>query len=115
MSKKQPEPQALQSIDPSQLAHVAGGAARASSSGGSSEITAALTGVMDALSSLKNQQSGGMDPMSMMMMMMMGRWRWRERAPGRPAAGRDDRRLRRLHDRRRLLSVQVNGLDAARH
>ncbi len=71
-SKKQPEPQALQSIDLAELKNVAGGASRAASSGGSSEITAALTGVMDALNSLKGQQSGGgMDPMSMMMMMMM--------------------------------------------
>src|SRR4051812_10663529 len=69
MSKKQPDP--FQSIDLADLENVAGGAARAST-GGSTEITAALTGVMDALSSLKNQSSsGGMDPMAMMMMMMM--------------------------------------------
>ena len=72
-SKKQPEPQALQSIDPAELKHVAGGATRTSSSGGSSEITTALTGVMDALNSLKGQQSsGGMGGMEMMMMMMLG-------------------------------------------
>lgn len=73
MSKsKKPEPQQLQSIDPAQLRNVAGGAARTSASGSSSDITAALTGVMDALSSLKgNQQSGGFGPNEMMMFMMM--------------------------------------------
>jgi hypothetical protein len=70
--KKQPEPQALQSIDPNQLKHVAGGAARASGSSGDSEVLAALTGITDALSSLKNQQSSsGFGPAEMMMFMMM--------------------------------------------
>ena len=74
MSKsKTPEPQELQSIDPSQLQNVGGGAARASAaSSDSSEITAALTGVMDALGSLKNNQQGsGFGPSEMMMFMMM--------------------------------------------
>ncbi len=73
MSKsKKPEPEQLQSIDPAQLKNVAGGAARAAASDSSSEITTALTGVMDALNSLKgNQQSGGFGPTEMMMFMMM--------------------------------------------
>jgi hypothetical protein len=66
MSNKKPED--LQTIDPTALGNVTGG----TTSSGSSEVTAALQGVLDSLGSLKNQQSGGgMDPTMMMMMMMM--------------------------------------------
>ncbi len=67
MSKKQPEPQALETIDPAALETVGGGA----SSGSDPAITQALTSVLDSLSSLKNTKQGGMDPTMMMMMMMM--------------------------------------------
>ena len=65
MSKKQPEQ--LQTIDPTALSQVSGGA----TSSGNAEITQALTGVLDSINSLKNQSSGGMDPTMMMVMMMM--------------------------------------------
>lgn len=66
MSNKK-SPEALQTIDPTTLGNVTGG----TTSSGSSEVTAALTGVLDSLNSLKNQNSGGMDSTTMMMMMMM--------------------------------------------
>jgi hypothetical protein len=67
MSKK-PAPEQLESIDPTALAQVSGGA----SGGANSEVMTALQGVLDSVNSLKGQQSGGgMDPMTMMMMMMM--------------------------------------------
>ena len=74
MSKKskQQEPAQLESIDPAQLKNVAGGAARVSSSDASSEVMTALTGVLDSLDALKNnQQSSGFGPNEMMMFMMM--------------------------------------------
>ena len=64
----------LQTIDPTALDKVSGGASRSSSSGGDdTAITAALTGILDSISSLSrgNQQSGfGMNEMMMFMMMM---------------------------------------------
>jgi len=70
---KRAEPPALQSIDPAQLQQVSGGAARASGAGAAdSEVMTALTGVLDSLSALKNQQqSGGFGPTEMMMFMML--------------------------------------------
>jgi hypothetical protein len=68
MSKKQPEPSAFQSIDPTALAQVSGGA----SGGTDPAVMQALTGVLDSIQSLAaNKNQGGMDPMMMMMMMMM--------------------------------------------
>jgi hypothetical protein len=66
MSKKQAPstPEELQTIDPTALSQVGGGA--------SSEVTTALNGVLESLNSLKSQSSGGgMDPTMMMVMMMM--------------------------------------------
>jgi hypothetical protein len=74
MSKKpkQSEPAQLQSIDPTQLEKVAGGAARVPAADANSEVMTALTGVLDSLNSLKsNQQSSGFGPNEMMMFMMM--------------------------------------------
>ncbi len=62
------------SIDPSQLANVAGGAARvtARASGANAEITQMLTSIGDSIKALaSNQGNSGSDPMQMMMMMMM--------------------------------------------
>ena len=73
MSKKskQQEPAQLESIDPAQLKNVAGGAARVSSSDASSEVMTALTGVLDSLDALKNNQQSSFGPNEMMMFMMM--------------------------------------------
>jgi hypothetical protein len=60
----------FESIDPSKLEAVAGGAARASSSG-SSDITAAITAIQSSIKDLASNQNTGMDPMMMIMMMMM--------------------------------------------
>ncbi len=67
MSKKQ-APEQLESIDPTALSQVSGGAA----SSANSEVMTALKGVLESINSLKSQQSGGMDPTMLMMMMMMG-------------------------------------------
>jgi hypothetical protein len=63
----------LSTIDPRQLAHVAGGASRVStrSGGANDQITAMLTQVTDSIKELSKSQSSGMDPTMMMMMMMM--------------------------------------------
>jgi hypothetical protein len=80
-AQPQNQPQALQTIDPTALATVSGGArsgrsatsADTSSSGGSSDaVLGALTGILDSLQSLTNQRStGGFNPEEMMMFMMM--------------------------------------------
>lgn len=63
---------AFASIDPTQLEQVAGGAARGSSAGGSSELTAMLTQITSSIKDLSSQNSNsGSDPMQMMLMMMM--------------------------------------------
>jgi hypothetical protein len=63
-----PEPTELQTIDPTALAVVSGGAGN----GTDPAVMQALTGVLDSLKSLsQNNQQGGMDPTMMMMMMMM--------------------------------------------
>lgn len=64
-------PAELQSIDPTALANVSGGAARASAGSDNSEIMAALTGVLDSLNSLAKQPQAGFGPTEMMMFMMM--------------------------------------------
>jgi hypothetical protein len=74
MPSRRPEPQVapLQSIDPTALATVSGGAARASSGGDNSEVMTALTGVLESLNSLAGQQKqSGFGPNEMMMFMMM--------------------------------------------
>jgi hypothetical protein len=71
MSKKQPPPAptGFQSIDPTALAQVSGGATVSSAS---SEVMQALQGVQQSIQALaSNQNQGGMDPTMMMMMMMM--------------------------------------------
>jgi hypothetical protein len=70
MSKKQPAPtppaDPFQSIDPTALGTVSGGA------GANAEVMTALTGILDSVKSLaSSQQSSGFDPTTMMMMMMM--------------------------------------------
>jgi hypothetical protein len=61
------------SIDPTDLAKVAGGASRVSSRAGgdNTQLTAMLTSITDSIKGLAGKQQGGMDPMMMMMMMMM--------------------------------------------
>lgn len=71
----QNEPDAFQSIDPTQLANVAGGAARvtARGKGADAQVTAMLTQIGDSIKSLANQKpDNGMSQMMMMMMMMGG-------------------------------------------
>jgi hypothetical protein len=77
----QGQAQALESIDPTALANVSGGARRAPSSGGggggggggsdSDALIGALTGILDSLSSLANQQPRGFNAQEMMVFMMM--------------------------------------------
>ncbi|MBA3464661.1 MAG: hypothetical protein H0T46_32310 [Deltaproteobacteria bacterium] len=68
--------EAFVSVDPEQLATVAGGASRVSGkSGGDAELTAMLTQIGDSikdLASAKNNNSGGDTMQLMMMMLMMG-------------------------------------------
>lgn len=69
--------EAFTSVDPQQLATVAGGASRVSSrsSGGDAELTAMLTQIGSSIKDLaaaKNTSSGGDTMQLMMMMMMMG-------------------------------------------
>jgi hypothetical protein len=62
----------FESIDPVQLATVAGGASRVSTrSGGNDQLTAMLTQITSSIKDLAGSQSSGMDPMMMMVMMMM--------------------------------------------
>jgi hypothetical protein len=65
-----PTKQEFESIDPSSLEKVAGGASR-TSKGGDSEVSAALSSIQDSLKSLGSQQNQGMDPMQMILIMMM--------------------------------------------
>jgi O-acetylhomoserine/O-acetylserine sulfhydrylase-like pyridoxal-dependent enzyme len=70
MSKKQPEP--LQTIDPTALAQVSGGAGAPAASSGNEAVMTALTGILDSIKSLAGSQSqGGFGPTEMMLMMMM--------------------------------------------
>jgi hypothetical protein len=68
--------EAFVSVDPEQLATVAGGASRVSGkSGGDAELTAMLTQIGNSikdLASAKNNNSGGDTMQLMMMMLMMG-------------------------------------------
>jgi hypothetical protein len=75
---KPQQPEALQTIDPTALASVSGGASRtpaaASSSGGGGgdeAVLSALTGILDSLSSLANQPRQGFGAQEMMLFMMM--------------------------------------------
>ncbi len=72
MSSKKPAPEpiaALQTIDPTALAQVSGGAGTSSTD---QAVMTALTGVLDSLKSLATQnQGGGFGPTEMMMFMMM--------------------------------------------
>jgi len=73
-SKKQDNQDPFMSIDPAQLANVAGGAARvtARASGANAELTAMLTSIGNSIKDLASaKSSSGGDPMQMMMMMMM--------------------------------------------
>src|SRR5687768_11436461 len=66
----------LETIDPTALTHVAGGARGASSAGDdSSAVTLALTGILDSIKSLASQQNNSSfgAPEMMLMMMMMQR------------------------------------------
>ena len=68
--------EAFVSVDPEQLATVAGGASRVSGkSGGDAELTAMLTSIGNSIKDLaaaKNTNSGGDTMQLMMMMLMMG-------------------------------------------
>lgn len=78
----QAQPQALQSIDPTALANVSGGAragrtagSGSGAGGGSSSdndaLMGALTGILDSLSSIANQPQRGFNAQEMMIFMMM--------------------------------------------
>jgi hypothetical protein len=63
--------QEFESIDPSALTKVAGGASR-TTKGGDSEVTAALAAIQDSLKDLAgSKNNSGMDPMQMILIMMM--------------------------------------------
>ncbi len=71
-NKKDQDP--FMSIDPTQLANVAGGAARVTARSGAAndQLLTMMTSIGDSIKSLASSKSdGGMDPMMMMMMMMM--------------------------------------------
>jgi len=72
MSSK-PKTEELQTIDPTKLTSVSGGASSKSSDGeGDAAIMTALGGILDSLSSIsKGNQSSGFGAPEMMMMMMM--------------------------------------------
>jgi hypothetical protein len=61
----------LQTIDPTQLSNVSGGAKREASSSGDDALMTALTGILDSIKSLAGQNQGGMSSQDMMLMMMM--------------------------------------------
>lgn len=71
MSKHKPH-DPFQTIDPTMLANVGGGASRvtARSGGSNDQLTAMLTQITDSIKSLSSSNSQS-DPMQMMMMMMM--------------------------------------------
>lgn len=85
MSKKRtPEPQALQTIDPTTLANVSGGRTRTASGSSSSSSSSsgsvddatltALTGILDSLKSLNSNRNSGFGTNEMLLLMMvMGR------------------------------------------
>jgi hypothetical protein len=69
MSSKKPD--ALQTIDPTKLANVSGGAGSSTGEDNTAVMTA-LSGILDSISSLaKNKQSSGFGTNEMMLMMMM--------------------------------------------
>jgi hypothetical protein len=61
--------QEFESIDPSSLEKVAGGASRGSK--GDSEVSSALSAIQDSLKDLAGSKNQGMDPMQMILIMMM--------------------------------------------
>lgn len=72
MSKKNE----LQTIDPTALAQVSGGARTTTSTSADDATLTALAGIQDSLTSLANQNSGGggfSNEMLLIMMMMMNR------------------------------------------
>ena len=73
-TKKQDHQDPFMPIDSTQLANVAGGAARvtARASGANTELTTMLTSIGNSIKDLASSKgSSGQDPMQMMMMMMM--------------------------------------------
>lgn len=72
--KRPTEQDPFMSIDPTQLANVAGGSARVTSrsGGGNDQLLQMMTSIGDSIKSLASANSNsGSDPMQMMMMMMM--------------------------------------------
>jgi hypothetical protein len=65
------KPDQLETIDPTQLDHVSGGASREASSSSSDAVMTALTGILDSIKSLTSQNQGGLSSTDMMLMMMM--------------------------------------------
>jgi hypothetical protein len=61
----------LQTIDPAALAQVSGGAATTTTSTSSDQVLTALTGILDSIHSLANQNSGGFNQQEMLMLVMM--------------------------------------------
>jgi hypothetical protein len=73
---KSQQPEALQTIDPTALANVSGGArkpaaASSASSSGDEAVLSALDGILDSLHSLANQPRQGFNAQEMMLFMMM--------------------------------------------
>lgn len=70
----------LQTIDPAALAQVSGGAATTTSTG-SDQVLTALTGILDSIHSLANQNNrGGFNQQEMLMLMMIMQQRNQQRA-----------------------------------
>lgn len=70
----EPAADAFQSIDPNELANVAGGAARVTARGGKADaqVMAMMTQIGDSIKALASQKPDDSMSQMMMMMMMMG-------------------------------------------
>lgn len=78
MPKHPRQPEAFETIDPTSLATVGGGAGRQPSSETASDsgnydasVMTALSGILDSINSLGNQGQGGYNAQEMMLFMMM--------------------------------------------
>ena len=61
----------LQTIDPASLAQVSGGTTATRSTATSDQLITALTGILDSIKSLGQQNTGGFNQQEMLMLVMM--------------------------------------------
>jgi hypothetical protein len=81
------KPQELQTIDPSALAQVSAGAAQAPTTDINDSVLTALTGILDSLKSLSQQnQGGGINQQEMLMFMILMQQRNQQQAAAAAAA-----------------------------